>query len=123
MRLAIITDTHFGARNENGALLQSTINFFSDIFFPYLDDSEIDTVLHLGDLVDRRRSINFLILNNLRNSFINPLVEREIQTHIVVGNHDMYYKNTNQVNSVNELYGTTDIIHVYDSITDVDFDG
>jgi len=123
MRLAIITDTHFGARNENGALLQSTINFFSDIFFPYLDDSEIDTVLHLGDLVDRRRSINFLILNNLRNSFIDPLVEREIQTHIVVGNHDMYYKNTNQVNSVNELYGTTDIIHVYDSITDVEFDG
>ncbi len=122
MRLAIITDTHFGARNENQAILKSTINFFSDTFFPYLEENNIDTILHLGDLVDRRKSINFLILNYLRKYFINPIVNLDMKAHIVVGNHDMYYKNTNQVNSINELYGDNESIFVYDTAEDIVLD-
>ena len=68
----------------------------------------------MGDLVDKRKSINFLTLNNLRKSFIQPAFNRSITTHAIVGNHDMYYKNTNQVNSVNELYGDTPFIFVHD---------
>ena len=123
MKIALITDTHFGARNENSALIRHTTNFFKDTFWPYIDEYDIKTIIHLGDLVDKRKSINFLTLNNLRKSFIQPAFNRSISTHIIVGNHDMYYKNTNQVNSVNELYGETPFIFVHDRVDTVLFDG
>jgi len=114
MKIALIADTHFGARNENSALIRHTTNFFQDTFWPYIDQHDIKKIIHLGDLVDKRKSINFLTLNNLRKSFIQPAFNRTVTTHIIVGNHDMYYKNTNQVNSVNELYGETPFIFVHD---------
>ena len=122
MKIALITDTHFGARNENSALIKHTTNFFSDTFWPYIDEQNIESIIHLGDLVDKRKSINFLTLSNLRKSFIEPIFERRIATRIIVGNHDMYYKNTNQVNSVNELYGESPFIFVHDVVNTFLFD-
>ena len=122
MKLALITDTHFGARNENSALIKHTTNFFEDTFWPYMDNHNIESIIHLGDLVDKRKSINFLTLSNLRKSFIEPIYDRHISTHVIVGNHDMYYKNTNQVNSVNELYGDTYYISVHDRVNTFLFD-
>ena len=80
MKIALITDTHFGARNENSALIRHTTNFFKDTFWPYIDEYDIKTIIHLGDLVDKRKSINFLTLNNLRKSFIQPAFNRYIST-------------------------------------------
>ena len=123
MKIALIADTHFGVRNDSQVLLEYQKKFFSNIFFPYLDDNKIQSVIHLGDLVDKRKTINFRTLSNLRECFIVPISQRSINTHILVGNHDMYYKNTNQVNSVNELYGDTPFIFVHDKTETFLFDG
>ena len=120
MKIALITDTHFGVRNDSRVLMDYQRKFFDDIFFPYLDDNKINNIIHLGDLVDKRKTINFRTLSNLRECFIIPISQRSINTHILVGNHDMYYKNTNQVNSINELYCNDPCIHVYNKPETID---
>ena len=120
MKVVLITDTHFGARNDNRIFQNYFNRFYHDIFFPELFKREIKTVIHLGDLVDRRRTINFVTLDEMKNNFINVLVENNIDTHIIIGNHDAYYKNTNQINSVNQLISSyVPHINVYDTSTTV----
>lgn len=103
MKIALITDTHWGVRNDNAAFLNNSKIFLDDIFFPYLDKNGIDTVIHLGDIVDRRKYININTAKRLREDFLLPLVNRNIKVHIIAGNHDTYYKNTNEVNALKEL--------------------
>lgn len=117
MKIAVITDTHFGARNDNAILAKKYQEFYDNVFFPTLDERNIKTVLHLGDLTDRRKYINFVTAKFLEDSFIGPLAERGIETHIILGNHDTYYKNTNEVNSLRQLYGKTNHtnLHFYEN--------
>jgi len=78
------------------------------VFFPYLKEHNIKTCIHLGDIVDRRKFINFKTAHDFRNNFMKRLWEEKIDTHIIIGNHDTYYKNTNEVNAVDELLTTYD---------------
>lgn len=72
-------------------------------FFDYLDDNKIKHVIHLGDLFDRRKFLNILTSSVCRNTFLIPLQERGIETHIISGNHDQYYKDTYEVNALDEF--------------------
>lgn len=103
MKIALITDTHWGVRNDNTAFHDNTKRFLSDVFFPTLLHNGIRHAIHLGDLVDRRKYVNFLTAKRLREDFLEPLRYNEIKTHIIVGNHDTFYKNTNDVNALYEL--------------------
>jgi len=111
MKIALITDTHFGARNDNPAYANYFFKFYNNVFFPYLKEHNIKTCIHLGDIVDRRKFINFKTSHDFRHKFMKRLWEEKIDTHIIVGNHDTYYKNTNEVNAVDELLTTYDGIH------------
>jgi len=123
MRIALINDTHFGARNDSSIFLNYFLEFFEDQFFPYCIDNNIDTVLHLGDLMDRRKYVNFNTLRKVRQRFFEKFEEYGIHLHCIVGNHDTYYKNTNQVNSITELFQfKSKYFHVYEKPTEVRFD-
>ena len=115
MKVVLITDTHFGARNDNRDISEYFNKFYNEIFFPYLEENNIKEVIHLGDLVDKRRTINFVILNNIKNNFISPLTKMGVKSHFIVGNHDTFYKNTNSINAINELYGNYSDICVYEN--------
>ena len=113
MKVAIITDQHFGARNDSIAFLDFFEKFYDNTFFPALDANAIDTVLVLGDTFDRRKYINFYALDRAKKMFFDKLEERGIRVHMLAGNHDTYYKNTNEVNSPDLLlveYGNIDVI-------------
>ena len=99
MKVAIITDQHFGARNDSIAFLDFFQKFYDNTFFPTLDASGIDTVLVLGDTFDRRKYVNFYALDRAKKMFFDKLEERGITVYMLAGNHDTYYKNTNEVNS------------------------
>ena len=107
MKIALITDTHFGARNDNTAFADYFGKFYTDIFFPYLKENNIDTIIHLGDIVDRRKYINYQTQAHMQKAFIDPVIENNYTMHVIIGNHDTYYKNTNEINSMQQLYGTT----------------
>lgn len=102
-KLALITDTHWGVRNDNVAFLDNSKKFLDEIFFPYIDGNNIRTIVHLGDLVDRRKYININTARRLREDFLDPIKERNLEFHLIAGNHDTYYKNTNEVNAIKEL--------------------
>ena len=108
MKIALLNDTHFGARNDSPAFLDYFMRFYNEIFFPYLKDNNITTLIHLGDVVDRRKFINFKTAHTFREDFMHRLYKEGIDTHIILGNHDTYYKNTNEVNAIKELCTTFD---------------
>lgn len=99
MKIAIITDQHFGARNDSIAFLDFFQKFYDNTFFPNIDAAGINTVLILGDTFDRRKYVNFYALQRAKEMFFDKLAERNINVHMLAGNHDTYYKNTNDVNS------------------------
>ena len=122
MKIALVTDTHFGARNDNQNVNDYFYKFYDNIFFPELEKRGITTCVHLGDVVDRRKFISFKIANDFRQRFINRFAELGIDLHIIIGNHDTYYKNTNEVNSMEELVGK-DRCNIYTGPEVVEFDG
>ena len=57
MKIAILNDTHFGARNDSLIFDDYFHKFYDEVFFPYLKEHNIKTLIHLGDIVDRRKYI------------------------------------------------------------------
>ena len=95
MKIALITDTHFGARNDSLPFNDYFYKFWEEIFFPLIDKKKIDTIIHLGDTMDRRKFVSYKIANDFRTRFLRPILDRDIHFHILIGNHDTFYKNTN----------------------------
>ena len=103
MKIALLNDTHFGVRNDSPAFLEYQVKFYEEQFFPYLEENNITTLIHLGDVTDRRKFINFKTASVFREKFFKRLWDMKIDTHIIIGNHDTYYKNTNEVNAMENL--------------------
>ncbi len=123
MKLAILNDTHFGCRNDSKIFLDHTFKFFDEVFFPYLEENNIKTILHLGDMMDRRKFVNFNTLSRVRKDFVEKIEDLGIDFHCVIGNHDTYYKNTNELNSLRELFSDRyNHIHIYEHPVELDFD-
>jgi len=123
MKIVLVTDLHFGARNDSVKVAKHQKRFYDEVFFPYLKENNIDTIIDLGDTFDRRKYISFTSLKSATEMFFNPLKENNITTHMIVGNHDTVYKNTNELNSVNLLLQAYDNIIEYESPTDIQIDG
>jgi DNA repair exonuclease SbcCD nuclease subunit len=122
MKVAIITDQHFGARNDSPHFLDYYEKFYKHTFFPALDNNGIDTVLILGDTFDRRKYVNFYSLKRTKEMFFDELAKRNIKVHMLAGNHDTYFKNTNEVNSVDLLLKEYNNINVIDKPTTISVD-
>lgn len=113
MKLAVITDQHFGVRGDSIIFLDYYEKFYRDVFFPTLAERGITTVLDLGDTFDRRKYINYVTLKRSKQMYFDELKNRGITVHSVVGNHTTYFKNTNEVNSMDLLLTEYDNYHVY----------
>ena len=122
MKIALVTDQHFGARNDSKKIADHMQKFYDNVFFPEIDKRGIDTVINLGDTFDRRKYISFTSLKRAKEMFFNPLAERNIHMHVIVGNHDSVYKNTLEVNSIDLLLEEYDNITTYIDPQVVEFD-
>ena len=119
MKVAIITDQHFGARKNSKLFHDYFLKFYNDIFFPTLEKEGITMVVDMGDTFDSRKGIDFSALSWAKNNIFDPLREMSIDVHLITGNHDCYYKNTNQVNAVDLLLREYDNVTVYSEPTEV----
>ena len=120
MKIAIITDTHFGARNDNANFNEYFFKFYENLFFPTLIERGITTCIHMGDVMDRRKYVSYKTATDFRKRFIDKFVEIGVDLHLIVGNHDTYYKNTSEVNSMEELVSNN--FKVYTGPEVVEFD-
>ena len=115
MKIALITDTHWGARSDCSHFHDYFEDFYTKQFFPELEKRNIDTIIHLGDIVDRRKYINYVTLRKMKDIFIDVCDKKDINLHVIVGNHDVPFKNTNEVNSMNLLLREYDNFNIYQS--------
>jgi hypothetical protein len=122
MKFAFLNDTHCGIRNSSDVFLDNAEKFYEGVFFPHLLENDIKHIVHLGDYYDNRKFINFRALNRNRNHFLKKLREYDITMDIFVGNHDTYYKNTNNLNSLKELFGHyTDVVNIIHEPTEMQY--
>lgn len=98
-KVCLITDTHFGARSDSIPFDNFFCKFYMESFWPEIDKRGIKTIIHLGDCFDRRKYINFNTLKSCREYFFDQALKRDVEIIIIVGNHDTFFKNTNDVNS------------------------
>ena len=105
MKIAILNDTHSGIRNSSEIFLDNAEVFYSKIFFPECEKRNVKQILHLGDYYDHRKFINFKALNHNRRVFLDEVRKRGMSMDIIPGNHDTFYKNTNELNSLKECLG------------------
>ena len=121
MKIAIITDTHYGARKGSTHLHNYFQLFYDNIFFPTLEREKIDTVIHMGDIFDSRKSIDYQSLEWAKQVVFEPL--RKYKVYAITGNHDCYYKNTNHVNSPELLLNDYSNISTFSKATEINIDG
>jgi len=122
MKILLITDQHFGVRNDNLHFVEHYRRYYSKIVIPFLKASGIKEIINLGDTFDKRRSINYMSLEAAKEMWFDPVKELGCKMTALVGNHDIYYKNTLRINSPDELLGGYDI-DVIDQPTTRNYDG
>ena len=103
MKVAIITDQHFGMRKGSQIFHDYMKKFYDEVFFPFLDKNKINTVLDLGDTFDNRKAIDFWSLDWAKKNYYDVLANRGTHVFTVVGNHTSYYKNTLGINAISLL--------------------
>ena len=121
MRVAIITDTHWGSRKGSKLFHDYFEQFYKNTFFPTLEQQGITTVIHMGDAFDSRKSIDFVGLDWTRKVVLEPLSKYNV--HLITGNHDVYFKNSNKVNSPELLLKDYENIKTYSEPTEVNIGG
>jgi DNA repair exonuclease SbcCD nuclease subunit len=122
MKICILGDTHFGARGDSLDFHKYFERFYDEVFFPYLNANDIKVIFQMGDLFDRRKFINFNTLHLCRRYFFDRCQILGIKVHTLLGNHDIAFKNTLEVNSTGLLLNEYENIHYYDSFETTEFD-
>lgn len=121
-KILLIGDIHLGLGYPNNVdkWFKVTQEYFQNFLFP-LAERELnkdDIIVLLGDLFDNRNIVPINILNYAQ--FILEKLSSICQTHLIIGNHDLYTKSTNDVNTV-KLYKYIPNVFVYERETEIVF--
>src|ERR1035438_646512 len=122
MAIAVIGDSHFGTKSFAKHIFESQFKFFEEQLFPYLLKNNIKNIIHLGDLVHNRNTIDLWVLQNLKIRFFKWFDENGINLHVLLGNHDIFYRNTLEYNFFRENVKEFQNIIVYDKPKVIELD-
>lgn len=114
MKVALITDIHFDARQGSVKFAKYQNRFFDEVFIPFLKENNISCVIDLGDTFDRRRNIDFTSIFYSKKVMFDPLREMGVKCYVIVGNHDAQFKNTIEMNSVDILLSEYENVSIID---------
>ena len=120
-RIACLTDTHWSARKSSRHLHDYFELFYKNIFFPTLEEQGVEIVVHMGDAFDNRKSIDFWGLDWTRRVVLEPL--RKYEVHMIVGNHDIFLRNSTEINAPELLLKDYPNIKTYSSPTNTKVGG
>lgn len=121
--IALITDVHFDVRNGSKFFLDKYEAFFSEIFFPEIKKRGIKHLLILGDVWEYRTKLSAVSLHRALKMFYDRLEAEGIQVYMIYGNHDVAYRNTNEVNLVDFIGKMYDNVHVVKTAETIDING
>ncbi len=102
-RVWVLGDLHFGVRANSLEWLNIQKDFFENVFIPTLKKHYRpgDVLMQVGDTFDNRQSINIKVLNYAINLF--ERLGKILPIHIIVGNHDIWAKKSNEITSIDSL--------------------
>jgi len=123
MKVAIITDQHFGFKKGSKLYHDYFLKFYDEVFFPTIEKLGITTVLDLGDTFDNRKGVDLYSLDWAKTSYFDRLSNLGIDLISIVGNHTAYYKNTNEINTNNLLLREYDNITLLSETTELEVGG
>ena len=109
-KILMISDIHFGVKNNSEKYLTIIKDFFLETLKNAIDTRSITDVRILGDLFDCRNNLNVRTFNTVLEIFRWYRTNRpKVHFKILLGNHDIYYRNRVDVNSVEMLRGMENI--------------
>lgn len=117
MKIALLTDTHIGASNDHPIQINNIDKFFT-WFWGEVDRLGITHIFHLGDMMDNRTRISYHAAYQLKRCVLDPAAERNIEFHMIVGNHDILYRTTLDFSSAVLMEGKKNIF-VYNEPTEI----
>ena len=123
MKVAIITDQHFGCRKNSKVFHDYFLKFYNDVFFPTIEREGITTIIDMGDTFDSRKGIDFSALAWSKVNYFDRLEKLGCTVHTIVGNHTAYYKNTNEVNAIDLLLREYDNVNIYSETIPIEVGG
>ncbi len=114
MKVALLGDLHWGARNDSEFFHRQFNDFVDEVLIPACLKHGVSQILQLGDMMDKRKTVNFMTLKMVKDAFAR-LDSNRIHMTALVGNHDVFHKNTVEVNSLQLLFSDvpnfTPIVH------------
>lgn len=119
MKVCILGDTHFGVRSDSRSFSNYYRKFYDEVFFPALVKHGIKDIYQLGDLFDRRKYVNFLTLAECREYFFDKIQSLGMHLHVLIGNHDIFWKESLSVNSPSLLLKDYKNITLYQEPTTI----
>lgn len=122
MNVAVLGDTHWGARHDMPCFYKHFEDFY-DLMLPELEKGGVRHLLQTGDLFDRRKSCNTRTLSVAKNLFFDPLLDLGIHLHVVVGNHDAHMRESITINTPSLVLGEYKNVTVYTEPTTIDLVG
>jgi hypothetical protein len=97
-KAAVFTDIHFGLKSNSNLHNEDCLNFIKWATSKAKEEG-CDTALFLGDWHNNRASINILTLQYSLQA-LEHLNENFANTYFIPGNHDLYYRDKRDVQSV-----------------------
>jgi len=113
-KVIILGDTHFGIKRFSINELQNQLDFFNKQLFPYMEENNIKYIFQLGDIFDNRTTVDIIFMDYIKKHFFDVLVQKGIEIHTLMGNHDIAYRESRDVSLVdrfNELYPNNFILY------------
>lgn len=96
--VACMTDVHFGLKHNSRRHNTDCINFL-EWFIEQAKERNCETCMMLGDWHHHRASINVSTLNYSMKA-LGMLNEAFDNMYFIVGNHDLYYREKRELNSI-----------------------
>ena len=121
MRIAILGDTHFGARNGSPLFARHQLRFFREVFWPAVNEHGIEAIVHVGDVFDVGWTLSMEGLAAFNEAFVNPCKMFGLPAWLLTGNHDLAVKKQQKPNMVREVLSSSTVgIRVVDAPTHID---
>jgi len=123
MKVALISDTHWGARGNSSAFEELMRYYWKEVFFPYLKAHGIKVIIHGGDFVDVKTNINYKVHRSMKESFFDMLEKEGVMMYVIPGNHDIFFRHDNEINAIKELFPNHPNVKLIESVEDVHIGG
>jgi DNA repair exonuclease SbcCD nuclease subunit len=117
-KITLVGDLHLGIRNNSVEWMNIQRDFLLDFLLTKVDedfDENRDILILEGDIFHSRESINVRIQNEAFDIFKKLSKKFKRGIYIIIGNHDVYYKDKNEIHSLKSLSYLADNIHVFES--------